>query len=338
MPDKFNIAGVEFVLPSDNTKVSPSTLPVGPTSKGPDLARGRDEYNKGNYLDPDAKAYADKISGKVELVSPEFELLGALGLKGIKWLLNKPIRQIDNAAQNITKYNEKLISPDLWQYKLRRKMSTNETLLNFFPEYAKANAPIEQSAQYFKKRLQNGALKKSVNREYDRVNTKKLLKPVERTNLKTGYGSAYPKSNPSKRTTVYNKKYSSRPYNSLNKHTIITHEAGHGLLYDFVPQNPIENGFGNMKYWTNINDVDNYYIRRNFTEMIQRGTQLKNYFGLTSPDQKITPQMLEYAYKNYVKDTGIDNNMSTFFSFIDDFGKAAEWINNNCLEKGGKIK
>ena len=47
--------------------------------------------------------------------------------------------------------------------------------------------------------------------------------------------------------------------------------------------------------------------------------------------------MLKYAAKHYVKDTGIDNNMTQFFSGIKDWKAAAEWISKYSLKNGGKI-
>ena len=41
--------------------------------------------------------------------------------------------------------------------------------------------------------------------------------------------------------------------------------------------------------------------------------------------------MLRYAAKNYVKDTGLDNNMTQFFSGIKDWDAAAEWLSKNAM-------
>ena len=91
MPDKFNIAGVEFVLPADNTKVDVGTeeLPKWKAPFTPNLEYGKEQYYKGNYLDPHAQAYASRISGKAESVSPEFEIMTMLGPKAAK----EPIRR-----------------------------------------------------------------------------------------------------------------------------------------------------------------------------------------------------------------------------------------------------
>lgn len=36
--------------------------------------------------------------------------------------------------------------------------------------------------------------------------------------------------------------------------------------------------------------------------------------------------MLKYASQNYIKDTGIDNNMTEFFNNIVDWKEAAKWL------------
>ena len=73
-----------------------------------------------------------------------------------------------------------------------------------------------------------------------------------------------------------------------------------------------------------------YFKNLNGTEISARGTQLKNYFGLKE-GQKITPEMWEYAKKNYIKDMGYDNTMSEFFNLVTDeqLPKFLEWINKN---------
>ena len=61
-----------------------------------------------------------------------------------------------------------------------------------------------------------------------------------------------------------------------------------------------------------------------------RGTQLKNYFGLRE-GQNITPEMWEYAKQNYIKDTGLDNDMKTFFEAVDEskLPQFLSWLNKN---------
>ena len=71
------------------------------------------------------------------------------------------------------------------------------------------------------------------------------------------------------------------------------------------------------------NDVDVFKDKAN--ELSARGSQIKDYFGLTEPDQKVTPEMLKYAARNYPNEV-MDNNMVSFFNGIKDWDKAAEWI------------
>lgn len=60
-------------------------------------------------------------------------------------------------------------------------------------------------------------------------------------------------------------------------------------------------------------------------EIITRGTQIKNYFGLKE-GEPLTEDMLKYAAQNMVKDRGYDNNLTEFFSHIIDFDKMAKYI------------
>lgn len=62
-----------------------------------------------------------------------------------------------------------------------------------------------------------------------------------------------------------------------------------------------------------------------------RGTQIKNYYGLNEGNQDITPAMWEYARRNYVKDTGINNNMTEWLNSVDerDISAFVKWLSNN---------
>ena len=53
-------------------------------------------------------------------------------------------------------------------------------------------------------------------------------------------------------------------------------------------------------------------------DLAARGTQIKNYYGLNEGNQDITPAMWEYARRNYVKDTGINNNMTEWLNSVDE--------------------
>lgn len=67
-------------------------------------------------------------------------------------------------------------------------------------------------------------------------------------------------------------------------------------------------------------------VFENRIELAARGSQIKDYFGLTDDSQKITSDMLKYAARHYTEDNWINNNMSEFFHGIKDWDKAADWI------------
>lgn len=50
-------------------------------------------------------------------------------------------------------------------------------------------------------------------------------------------------------------------------------------------------------------------------EIIERMSQLKNYFGMKG-DEVFTTQHLNYAKKNYIKDTGMGSQIEPFLSAI----------------------
>lgn len=341
MPDKFKFE--DFILPSDNTLISLSTLPIGPISKGPNLARGREEYNKGNYTDSDAQAYAKKISGKAEVTSPEFDFISALGLGGLKhFLFRSPKLIVNNNFSTVTtKRTSKLIS----DFRKNQNNFLEEELI--LPDYAKPNSPINQAKQYLKSRLKRGGLEEKRNVEFDKNKSKffeSLSKPIDNENLdnlkiifgdwktppaKSNYQALY--TDDFKGAILRNKNNALGSYNRNNRQSIIQHEVGHAFSGTGSWRSKVE-GFDNIP-----KDYLDYFSKYNYDELAQRGLQIKNYFGLTSPDQEITPSMLKYAYKNYIKDTGIDNDMIEFFSSISDFDKATKWLSKNSYEEGGKI-
>lgn len=74
-----------------------------------------------------------------------------------------------------------------------------------------------------------------------------------------------------------------------------------------------------------------YFRESRATEQTARGTQIKNYYGLNEGNQDITPAMWEYARRNYVKDTGINNNMTEWLNSVDerDISAFVKWLSNN---------
>ena len=145
-----------------------------------------------------------------------------------------------------------------------------------------------------------------------------------------------------KNTLGYNmykfiEKLRKRPYFTYEKDdidNIIAHEWQHVLdnIYRYHLRDLLVDG----KIPGFNNDAREYFIGNYGTELAARGTQLKNYFGITdSYLQKITPDMLKYAKEFYVKDTGLDNNMTEFFEGITDYDEFAKWLSKAAYSKGG---
>lgn len=61
------------------------------------------------------------------------------------------------------------------------------------------------------------------------------------------------------------------------------------------------------------------------TELLARGTQIKNWLGITDPKQALTAKDLKEAAAYYTT-SGMDNNMTEFFSSIKDWDKAAKFL------------
>lgn len=62
-----------------------------------------------------------------------------------------------------------------------------------------------------------------------------------------------------------------------------------------------------------LEDKDRKYLTG--VEVLERMSQLKNYFGFKG-NEIFTKAHLDYARANYLKDTGLDNTMTAFFSAI----------------------
>lgn len=107
-----------------------------------------------------------------------------------------------------------------------------------------------------------------------------------------------------------------------DKHQIAAHEYSH-FVYKPSTTAP---GFNYDKFPT----AGQYFHGKNgSSELAARGSQLKNYFGLNKGSDDITPEMLTYAKEHYVKDTGIDNNMTSMFESVEDSNKFSNWISKN---------
>lgn len=94
----------------------------------------------------------------------------------------------------------------------------------------------------------------------------------------------------------------------------ISHEMDHAL---HVPDEPLPKG-------TPVNP-DNYFVKYNNTEVSARGSQLHDYFGHTGTEP-LTVDKLQYAKDNYVKDTGVDNNMTELFQSVKEWEPLAKWM------------
>ena len=77
----------------------------------------------------------------------------------------------------------------------------------------------------------------------------------------------------------------------------------------------------------NISPDESIFSKSRFPvdEILARGSQIKNYFGLKEGEE-LTGDMLRYASQNMVKDRGYDNNLTEFFSHITDYDKMAKYI------------
>lgn len=81
------------------------------------------------------------------------------------------------------------------------------------------------------------------------------------------------------------------------------------------------------------NDLYDEYMN-NPLELLARGSQIKDYFGLTNSKQKVTPEMLKYFSRHYAFDI-FDNDMTNFVRGIKDWDKAAKWISEYPTVYGG---
>lgn len=73
--------------------------------------------------------------------------------------------------------------------------------------------------------------------------------------------------------------------------------------------------------------IRDYFVNHKNTELRARLMQLKNYFGITDPNQPITVDQWNYARRHYVNDMGFDNNMQQMFRAVTDPQKFLDWIN-----------
>lgn len=108
---------------------------------------------------------------------------------------------------------------------------------------------------------------------------------------------------------------------------VMSHEYDHavrGSSSREVPKSMAEGAKG----WFDASFIKDENTRNYISDPLElsaRGSQIKDYFGLTEIDQDVTPEMLKYAARHYTTDV-MDNEMKEFFSGIKDWKKAAKWI------------
>lgn len=149
------------------------------------------------------------------------------------------------------------------------------------------------------------------------------------------------------RTTTYTiQPNASKDLYNIDKSVVNQHEFSH-MIDDFKDRQSLvkssNGGYVDIasnnkaRYSENLTDIpsfddsytatNNYFRNNNATELNARGTQIKNYFGLTDTNMDITPDMWNYAKKNYVKDVGMDNNMTDMFRQVKDPKPYLDWLN-----------
>lgn len=330
MPDNFKIT--DFIFPKDNTAVylgSPE-LPRYTKQYYPDYNKGKEEYNKGNYLDKDAKAYAEKISGKTETVSPEFDLVGFLGLnKGLKWLLMKPTPTITSTKLSATSTNSNLKDNPFKFYYGRLKDGS-------YKNVGGTKFPLKE--------LQEDLM------PFDISDPKQLQIVSDRLKVSKKEVLDHYNKNPGIQLLHTEKYIEDRLptiiYNSQVKQEVdalpyaINHEFNHILHFvygnysakmkpDFIlPLDEFINEMRKIKPDKSISELVNdykYFTEKGYTELSSRGTQIKDFLKISDNSTPITEEGYKKALKEYPKIQ--DNLMTEFFVLMGkDYRKAAEYL------------
>ena len=120
-----------------------------------------------------------------------------------------------------------------------------------------------------------------------------------------------------------------RDYTLQQSSDVKAHEMVH-YMYRPSKDQEAELAYNVRQYFKRPEGRD-YFRKSRATEQTARGTQIKNYYGLNEGNQDITPAMWEYARRNYVKDTGINNNMTEWLNSVDerDISAFVKWLSNN---------
>ena len=107
-----------------------------------------------------------------------------------------------------------------------------------------------------------------------------------------------------------------KPLTDRQKNIIEAHEKSHGLMMGLTKG---EKAYILKPFEEKIfkeGRILQYRHKAQADEVLARMTQLKNYFGFKG-GEFFTRAHLEVARENYVRDTGLDNNMTEFFDLID---------------------
>lgn len=240
----------------------------------------------------------------------------------------------------------------------------DDELVSKFPKYAKPNSPIGDALNRHRLRLERGTYRRLVGEDPSIIGFDKDRNPVlDFAGIDFDLKSVKDKSSiealmddfgiSEKEAIQYLKSVEDEPmfavgsriywnpdildkggeeiklylrdgFNEQSKNVMVSHEVDH--IIHTPNEKPEGNGFDFSKLSDEARD---YFSYENGTEIAARGSQVKDYFGMTNDAQQITPEMLEYAKRHYIEDYGIDNNMSDFFNSITDFEKAAKWLSTN---------
>lgn len=240
----------------------------------------------------------------------------------------------------------------------------DDKLVSKFPKYAKPNSPIGDALNRHRLRLERGTYRRLVGEDPSIIGFDKDRNPVlDFSGIDFDLKSVKDKSSiealmddfgiSEKEAVEYLKSVEDEPmfavgsriywnpdildkggeeiklylrdgFNEQSKNVMVSHEVDH--IIHTPNEKPEGNGFDFSKL---SDDAREYFSYENGTEIAARGSQVKDYFGMTNDAQQITPEMLEYAKRHYIEDYGIDNNMSDFFNSITDFEKAAKWLSAN---------
>ena len=135
--------------------------------------------------------------------------------------------------------------------------------------------------------------------------------------------------------------FSDAPLTELNKKRVAAHEVGHYY------RNTLEEGLEWDKYFdfAGMSFKEKKYLRgKGLTgngsvkgdELRERAAQLKDFIAVKNnipldKDFVITPSQFNDALKNYVKETGLDNNMTTFIKSIKDKKGLLKEMNKRAL-------